>query len=142
IECLRGDTWLNEALRQAALDLAEQYHQDPATLGRASREVVRRPDGSSAAYRRALLQAEEACRLEPNNGLHVNTLGLAQSRLGQYQEALQTLARSDKLQAPSAEGYLPADLAFRAMAQYQLGQKEQAQATLTRLREAVAKPPW
>src|SRR5262249_46585857 len=122
IDCLRGDTRLNEALRQAALDLAGQYRQDPVALCGTSRIMGRTPNGSSAAYHRALLQAEEACRLEPTNALHVNTLGLAQYRLGQYQEALETLARSEKLQATSAGGSLPADLAFRAMAQYQLGQ--------------------
>ena len=40
-----------------------------------------------------------------------------------------------------AAGMLVPDLAFLAMAQYQLGQQEQAQATLARLREAVAKAP-
>jgi hypothetical protein len=34
------------------------------------------------------------------------------------------------------------DLVFLALAQYQLGGKEPAQATLVRLREAAAKPQW
>jgi tetratricopeptide (TPR) repeat protein len=89
-----------------------------------------------------VLQAEEACRLEPQNGNYINTLGVAQYRLGQYQAAVETLARSEKLDTTLKDGPHPADLAFLAMAQYQLGHKEQAQATLARLREALTKPRW
>jgi hypothetical protein len=35
---------------------------------------------------------------------------------------------------------IPANLAFLAMTQHHLGQKEQAQATLARLREAMQRP--
>ena len=52
------------------------------------------------------------------------------------------MARSEKLRAAPAEESHPADLAFLAMAQYQLGQKEQAQETLARLRKTMTKPPW
>jgi tetratricopeptide (TPR) repeat protein len=37
---------------------------------------------------------------------------------------------------------LPADLAFLAMAQHQLGHQEQARTTLARLREALKQPQW
>jgi hypothetical protein len=36
----------------------------------------------------------------------------------------------------------PHDLAFLAMSQHQLGQSEQARATLARLQEALKKPSW
>jgi tetratricopeptide (TPR) repeat protein len=124
------------------LTLAEQYRPDPTKLNSECWNVVRKPGASPEAYRHALLQAEEACRLEPQNGPYRNTLGVAQYRQGQYQAAVETLARSEKLNTTPADGSHPMDLAFLAMAQYQLGQKEQAHATLARLRQAMAKPRW
>jgi WD40 repeat protein/tRNA A-37 threonylcarbamoyl transferase component Bud32 len=140
IQSLRGNTTLNETLRQAALSWAEQYQQNPRALNQASWAVVSKPDTSADAYRHALLQAEEACWLESQNGNYLNTLGVAQYRLGQYQAAVETLARSEKLNTTPADGPNPSDLAFLAMAQYQLDRKEQARTTLARLREALTKP--
>ncbi len=151
IQSLRDNPRLSETLRQAALTLAEHSRLDPQALNSVSWAVVRQPDGSGDAYGRALLQAEEACRLEPDNGNYLNTLGVAQYRLGQYQAAVETLARSDippegtasfLLLAGTRLGRPAGSLAFLAMAQYQLGRKEQAQATLTRLREAMTKSRW
>jgi tetratricopeptide (TPR) repeat protein len=149
LQALRDNHRLAEPLRQAALTLAEQYPQSPQALNTASWAVVSKPDASADAYRRALLQAEEACRLVPQYerlvpqyGLILNTLGVAQYRVGQYQAAVETLARSEKLQTTPKNGPHPADLAFLAMTQYQLGHKEPAQATLARLREAMNKSRW
>jgi Flp pilus assembly protein TadD len=137
LQALRENPRLSEALRQTALTVLETYRQDPEPLNNASWEVVCKPHASADAYRHALLQAEEACRLEPQNGTYLNTLGVAQYRGGQYEAAAQTLARSEKLNTTPKDGPRPDDLAFLAMAQYQLGRKEQAQATLARLREAI-----
>jgi WD40 repeat protein len=149
LQALRDNPRLTEPLRQAASALAGQYCQDPRTLVNASWAVVRQPGASADAYRRALLQAEEARRLEPKIGDYVTdygnyltTLGLAQYRMGQYEAAVETLARAEKLRGMPANESHPADLAFLAMAQHQLGRKEQAQATLARLREALTKPQW
>ncbi len=141
IQSLHGDSSLSDVLRQAALTLAEQYRQDSRALNQASSAVVLQPDASTEAYRQALLQAEEACRLEPENGGHVKTLGVAQYRLGQYPAAVETLARSLTLNV-TADGPHPARLQWLARAQHQLGRKEETQATLARLREALAKPRW
>ncbi len=62
---------------------------------------------------------------------------MAQYRAGQYQAAAATLARADRLNQGT-----PADLAFQALARHQLGQKEQARATLARLRETLRQPRW
>jgi serine/threonine protein kinase len=141
IASLRGNPLLDDALRQAALTLADQF---PAakTLNQASREVVHKAGASDSAYRHALRQAEEACRLEPENGAYIHTLGVAQYRLGQYPAAVETLARAKQLNATETDGSSPADLAFLAMAQHQLGHPEQAQALLARLREALLQPRW
>jgi hypothetical protein len=71
----------------------------------------------------------------------LNTLGVAQYRVGRYDDALATLTKSEKLNA-TKEGSLPADLAFLAMTQHQLGKKDEAKATLGLLREVMKQPRW
>jgi len=89
-----------------------------------------------------LAYLEEACRLEPNNGFFINTLGASQYRLGQYQEALATLQRSEKINTARFHGPYPMDVAFRAMAEYRLGRTKEAQADIKLLRERMAQPLW
>jgi tetratricopeptide (TPR) repeat protein len=142
LESLRADTALSQPVREQALALAERSADDPNRLNDASWAVVRRPDAGAAAYRRALRVAESACRLAPNHGGFLNTLGVAQYRAGKYQEAVATLKRSDQLNAQPRVGSIPADLAFLALAQYRLGRTEETRAALGRLREAMVKPQW
>jgi tetratricopeptide (TPR) repeat protein len=102
----------------------------------------RRSLSAARAGNQGLLQAQNACRLTPDNGSYLNTLGVAQYRVGDYQSALATLTRSEKLNAVFYKGPFPGDLAFLAMAHHRLGQKEQAQSMLKRLREAIGQPKW
>jgi Flp pilus assembly protein TadD len=101
--------------------------------------VVREPRRNPEAYAAALKQAEAAVQAEPDNGYFINTLGVAQYRMGQYAEALATLTKSDKLNAKKS-GSIPADLAFLAMVRHRLGQKEEANALLARLRAYFQDP--
>jgi Tfp pilus assembly protein PilF len=110
-------------------------------LNRAVWEAVKARDANKDAYVRALRQAEDAAHLAPGNGLILNTLGVAQYRAGRYADALATLTKSEKLNT-TKDGALPADLAFLAMVQYQLGKKDEAKATLSRLRETMKQPRW
>ena len=66
---------------------------------------------------------------------------MAQYRVGKYREAVETLAGADRL--PSSPGRIsnPAGLAFLAMARYQIGRRDQARATLDRLRSVLQKTP-
>jgi hypothetical protein len=73
--------------------------------------------------------------------LILNTLGVAQYRTGRYAEALVALTKSEKLKATN-EGSRPADLAFLAIAQHQLRNKDEAKTTLGRLREGMQQPRW
>ena len=61
--------------------------------------------------------------------------------MGRYSDALATLTKSDKLNATKG-GSFPHDLAFLAMARHQLGKKDEAKATLARLREVLKQPGW
>jgi uncharacterized protein HemY len=74
----------------------------------------------------------------PDNVEYLNTLGIAYYRVGQYQDSLDTLERCNKFRNQS----MPEDLAFLAMAQHQLGQKERAQETFVRLCETMKQPRW
>jgi WD40 repeat protein len=141
---LRSDKAISEAVRQRALTLAGIWREHLADHNAASWAVVRQPGAEAAAYRLALGRMEEVCRLASDNPSYLRTLGVAQYRVGRYPEALESLTRADRLeQALSpATPPSPAALAFLAMAHHQLGQEEQAQASLTRLQDTVQKPPW
>jgi hypothetical protein len=134
---IRADHSLAEAVRQRALEQAERLQENPARLNDMSRRVVRQPGQPMEAYRLALRQAETACQLLPYTCACFHTLAKAQFRLGQYEAALNTLARVDELHAKQKREPDPPDLAIQAMAQHQLRQHNQAQATLQRLRESM-----
>src|SRR5262249_41332684 len=89
-----------------------------------------------------LRQAAAAVHEAPKDGNILNTLGVAQYRVGQYAAALATLTESEKLNTVAFKGTPPMDLAFLAMAQHQLGKREEAKATLARLREAMKQERW
>jgi WD40 repeat protein/tetratricopeptide (TPR) repeat protein len=138
LHSLRFDANLGEDLRAEAMAQAERHPQEPSDLNELAWFAVRSPDGSPEKYARALLQADEACSLLPGNGVLLNTLGVAQYRVGKYREAIETLTRSDKLNRAAFGKSLPADLAFLSMAQHRLGQKQQALATFEQLRQIMS----
>ncbi len=76
----------------------------------------------------------------PFEGPYHTTLGMAQYRLGKYQEALTTLTHADELNQAAQGSPVPADLAFLAMCCYQMREWDRAQASLNRLRETMQKP--
>jgi tetratricopeptide (TPR) repeat protein len=90
--------------------------------------------------------AQRAHQLDPDNGAYRTTLGVAQYRAGQYQEAVATLTPRASPRAASAVRLSPTDLAFLTMAHHQLGQYAEAQAWLERLRrlqrERVSYDEW
>jgi hypothetical protein len=48
---------------------------------------VKLPGGEKSGYRKALRNSEEACQLEPKDGIVLNTLGMAYYRVGNYEKA-------------------------------------------------------
>jgi WD40 repeat protein len=123
-------------IQAACLELARAWTDSDSDWNSVAWSLVRKPGQPEANYRRAQRLAEAACRLQPDSALYLNTLGVAQYRLGLVAEALATLTRSDALN----QGKEPADLAFLALAQSHLGQSEKARATLLRLREVMKSP--
>jgi WD40 repeat protein/serine/threonine protein kinase len=137
VDHLEKDASLGEDLRAAAIRLARLHDDDPEVLNRKSWAVVVDPHRDAGAYAKALRWSEVAFAKRQGDGFFLNTLGLAQYRTGQYEKAVESLTRSDELN----RGH-PADVAFLAMAQQQLGHEDAAQADLARLRTLMTDPTW
>ena len=141
LETVNADRTLRDEVRQLALVVAGQYSENALKLNGKSWLIVRRPDATPAEYQLALRQAEAACRGEPENGVYLNTLGIAQYRMHKYSEAIATLTRSEKLNTAALSGPHPADLAFLALAHSNLGHNKEAQSYRQRLQD-TAKQRW
>jgi WD40 repeat protein/serine/threonine protein kinase len=137
---LQKDATLSDSDRDFALQVARTYSEDPLPVNNAAWQAVVH-DASKDEYALALHRAEAANRLAPGTGRILTTLGVAQYRTGQYAQAMATLGESAKLNAEQ-DVPRPADLAFLAMAEYQLGKKPDARESLRRLRELMAQPLW
>jgi WD40 repeat protein/tRNA A-37 threonylcarbamoyl transferase component Bud32 len=142
ISHLHQDATLAAAVRRQALVLAEHYPEQVLGLNNTAWAVVVLPDREPSAYRLALRKAEAACRLVPEDGALLNTLGVAQFRLGMYHECIATLTRSDQIHSASHRGSSPMDLGPLAMAHHRLGHEATARKYLERLREITKKPQW
>ena len=86
----------------------------------------------------ALHMARRACEQAPDNHDFLSSLGVAQYRVGHYEDALTTLLRSDEFNG----GTRPADVAFIAMSQHALGRIDDAKTTFERLRELMNQEQW
>jgi tetratricopeptide (TPR) repeat protein len=137
LTALPAEKGLAPEVRVAALRIAKARGDNPYPLNQQAWTVVQKPGGAADAYALALRKAEAAQRVDPEHGPIQTTLGAAQFRTGQYQEAVATLTKAEQIN----QG-VPSDLAFLAMAQHQLGRAGEAQATLVRLREVLKKPEW
>src|SRR5262249_19239796 len=73
---------------------------------------------------RAAALARKAVELEPGNANYFNTLGVTESRAGNWQAAVEALTRSISLRGGSVDA--SADWLFLAMAHWQLGNKTEA----------------
>jgi WD40 repeat protein/serine/threonine protein kinase len=135
-ESIRRDQTLRDAVREKALALAQHYRGDTQTLGRGSSQLLWSHLGTDV-YRRMLRRFEAASRADPDCGDALADFGAALYRAGEYQKALDTLLRADRLNDEAYGGSIFADLAFIAMSHHQLGHRDEAQEYLNRLRESV-----
>jgi WD40 repeat protein len=142
LAALRADDKTDKAVCRRALTLAEGYRENGGLLNEKSWEVVAKSGAKAEAYAKALRQAEAACRLTPDKGETLNTLGVALYRNGKYREAVDALLRADKLNAKHFGGSIPGDLAFLAMAYHRLGESAEAEKARDRLRESMKKERW
>jgi hypothetical protein len=136
---LRTTPSLSPQVRSTAMTLAERFREEtePQKYYDAAWPVLRHPHANVHLCQFALTQMTAACSLVPDKAPYRIALGIAQYRLGRFQkerftDALATLSKCDDNQ--------PATLAFLTMTQHQLGQREQAQTTLGRLRKLMKEP--
>jgi WD40 repeat protein/serine/threonine protein kinase/tetratricopeptide (TPR) repeat protein len=135
IDKLNSDVTLEGPVRRVALQIAEARRwEDTDKLRTESREIIRSPNADTEVYRIALEKAELANRLEPNDPSTLGTLGVAQYRVGAYENALETLRNAEKMRADIGREDDPTSVAFMAMAYHRLDQAEDAKITMDRLR--------
>jgi WD40 repeat protein/serine/threonine protein kinase len=123
-------------IRAACLKLAGTWSESADECNHAGWALVRERGQPVANYQRGLRLAKAACRLEPQNGYYLNTLGVSQYRSKLMAEARATLTQSNDLNKQQQ----PADLAFLALAQHRLGQSDKARDTLGRLCQVMKNP--
>jgi hypothetical protein len=99
--------------------------------------VVREPLHAAMTSQLAHCVLETICRWQPNNGVFLTALAVAQYRIGEYRAVLDSLAKSEEF-IPGT----PVNLAFQAMARFRLGDKAGSLALLGRLVQVVHLPPW
>jgi WD40 repeat protein/serine/threonine protein kinase len=138
-ERIQGSS-LDTQVRENALALAEGYIEDPEQLNNTSWALIRRPGGKREYIALACRRAETACALDPENWMCLNTLGVAQYRLQNFREALKSFTDADRVYHQIYKRSHPANLAFEAMAQHQLGHRDEARETLSLLRKAMQDP--
>src|SRR5262249_19354481 len=88
VASLRGDAALSDEVRPVALELAQQWEEDPHQIARAAAAVNRSPHAKAEDYARALRGFEFACRMVPGRGAFWCGWGVSQYRTGRYREAL------------------------------------------------------
>ena len=142
IHAITENKTILEVVRVRAIELAQSLVEDANPLNNVSWLVVSKPDQPIEQYRLALRRIETAHKIDPNNGFFLNTLGVAHYRVGQYEESLKALTRSDELNTKQFGQSLPADVAFLAIVEHKLGHPDRATAVLDRLREIMKQPQW
>ncbi|MCI0639578.1 MAG: protein kinase [Gemmataceae bacterium] len=133
ISYLHSTPALRPAVRKLAVALAERYgdNTDSKAFHDAAWRVLKHPFANATMCQFALSQMTAACELSPDNLQYRSALAAAQYRLGKFQKefipkALATLKKCDAND--------PTTMALLAMTQHWLDQKEEARATLARLR--------
>jgi WD40 repeat protein len=133
---IRADKTLTPPMRDASLRMSALLRDAfPEALNRKSMLAVRSPGNRPAAYRLAVTASETVCRVAPWNPVYFNTLGIALYRSELYENALGALTQARQMRGTATVS----NLAFTAMAQYRLGRREEAAATLRALKLVISK---
>lgn len=139
---IRGVLAMAEELLEVSIAFDDGRRLDDAleSLAKGSWQIARDSGLPDDQYLLAQHVIGLCLEQKPDTAAYTNTLGILQYRLGDHVGALETLAVSHEFYSREYEGGVPADLAFMAMAQYQLGDQAEARATMTLLRTAMTNP--
>jgi WD40 repeat protein/serine/threonine protein kinase/tetratricopeptide (TPR) repeat protein len=127
---------LNRSLLQEAenLILGEEAMKKARQLNEDAWNIVPHPGRAAADYESALDRATTSNQLHPNEKGYLSTLGVTQYRVGAFEKAISSLkASNDIYYEPQAE-----NVAFIAMAEFQLGRIEAAKTARRDLERMVA----
>jgi serine/threonine protein kinase/WD40 repeat protein len=135
-----ADANLGAELRARVQTYLQAFGENAARLNSDAWQIVQRADQSAERYRDALAWALFATALEPKDSLFRRTLGVAQFRMGRFDEAVATLGRSSSAHRngrPRAEEY-----AVLALCHHALGQTEECRRYQEGLEELMATTFW
>jgi len=134
------DVTLTPPQRQAALETARLLRGDAEALNRVCWSTLWKSGLTVEEYSHALIQAEEANRLNPRRMDAQMTLGVAQLRCGNVETALKIL-ESDVREREKLQRMRPHALVFLAIAQHRSGAVDAARVTLDRAIDLLRKAP-
>jgi WD40 repeat protein len=139
---LESDSSLSPAVRREAIALAQVFPEQPDCLSHDSFQTTLAGQDTQQHYRRALEEANVACRLDPDKGINWMALGAAQYRMGLFDEAIATLTKSYEASQRDPDSCPLFDVAFLAMSQAQKGCGAEAKKSLEQFRELLESPRW
>ncbi|CAN5288625.1 hypothetical protein BH10PLA2_BH10PLA2_23110 [soil metagenome] len=139
---LKQDPYFTNAERELGLEYVQSNQQAALLLNNAAWFAIRYPRIAPHNAERCLKMALEACRLSPMDGMVLNTLGVAQYRVGQSKEAIDTLSQSFALNRMGQLGIQPADVAFLCMAYAQQNQPVEAKEQFNQLKALSKLKHW
>jgi Flp pilus assembly protein TadD len=142
LEAIRQQPQLAAGVREEALGLAHDLDDDPDRLNDASWRIAMAPQQTAAHYAAAERLMRIACSLRPDDWKLLNTLAVLLYRRGEFAQALATLRRSAELSTQAFGEPHPADVAFMAMTQFRLGEREAAQSNLQTLEKVAEQREW
>jgi WD40 repeat protein/tetratricopeptide (TPR) repeat protein len=130
MEQLEADNTLDGPVRNAALHIVKsRLRLDADKLWK----IASVSGAEAKIYQEALDKAEKANQLEPNDPSIIHAIGVAQYRIGAYQQALETLTQVERMKSDANEPRADVE-AVIAMALHKLGRAEEAQTALGRMR--------
>lgn len=134
-------------VRQAAVAFARGLGENANWLNSEAWGQVRYPGQPVEQYRKALKCVEAALKYAPGDFAFLNTLGVAQFRLGDFEAAIATLERADSAHDRigvdgESRGPHPLDGVFASMALARLGRIPEARQRLAAARQLAGDPRY
>ena len=131
---------LSPSRRREAIGVARAHPDDPSVLNGLAWALAKTPGRDPADYRRALRCAEAACRLAPEQGDLLTTLGAAHVRVGEDRRALEAFERGIRIRKSRGSAPGAAELAFVAIARWRVGRAAEARESVEGLRRILEDP--
>lgn len=139
-DLLGADANYEKSVREKTLQIClSREWQDHDRAVDESFEISRIAGNDIAAYQRALQQAELANNSQSDDPFGLLTLGMAQYRVGAYEEARKSLLRANEIWMSFHKDAHLLSPVFLAMTQYQLGQVDEGRSAVNAFRDSLEK---